>query len=437
MLIGILATSPLADANGGGYSFGIAETGQVSAFDLAGVAQVQIEEEDLKIHLLPTEAVVKVRYLLKNTGKKTKVRFGFPVESEPLFSSLGSIDEPLDSTKTPPGISDYRVTLDGKKLSAAWAPETADQATPPQELKGLAVWLVSEAKFPAKSDLVLEISYRVMHSGSEYSISDDTLETARSFHYRFSTGAVWQGPIAKGLVTITVDESISRSGMEIVKPVNRYQKTQSGWAWAFENFEPTLADDLQINVTPQIETRWLYGDDAGDHQAYVKRGSVWSLEHCGYEVKASSTLPSEGKFTYKPEHLKEWGSETTEICWSEGATGSGVGEWLEFTPKKASRMTGIRIAGGYQDYNRAELFTNNARPKTIELILNDEHRQTLSFLDEPDSVLFWIDGYSKPVESCKLIITAVYPGSRFEDLCLTQVSLLSYLEKEPEIQGAR
>lgn len=103
LLLTVLISGQLANANGGGYNFGIEETGQALAFDMEGVSEVRMEEEFLDIHLQPDDARVKVRYRLVNEGKKTKVRFGFPVEAQRPFSSFDPVSESHDPSVVPAG----------------------------------------------------------------------------------------------------------------------------------------------------------------------------------------------------------------------------------------------------------------------------------------------------------------------------------------------
>ena len=78
----LLALTQLLHANGGGYvRGGIENTGDVSGFEPKATENIRILDEKLTVGLGPNEADVEVRYLMRNmTGKKVKVRFGFPVE---------------------------------------------------------------------------------------------------------------------------------------------------------------------------------------------------------------------------------------------------------------------------------------------------------------------------------------------------------------------
>ena len=46
-------------------------------------------------------------------------------------------------------------------------------------------------------------------------------------------------------------------------------------------------------------------------------------------------------------------------------------------------------------------------------------------------------GYDQPVKKLRLTVKEVYPGSRYEDMCISDVALAVKLDKAPKIQPAR
>ena len=83
------------------------------------------------------------------------------------------------------------------------------------------------------------------------------------------------------------------------------------------------------------------------------------------------------------------------------------------------------------------LFKANARPKKILVELNGEHQLTVEVPDLMESFEFPIKDYAKPVKKIRLTFQEVYPGNRFEDLCVSGVSLHVRLDKKPKIRPAR
>lgn len=420
-------------ANGGGYSYGIEFTGGIRPFEPKGVENISIEEETLDIFLHAKHADVEVRYRMKNAGSKQKVRFGFPVESpKPIWHT---VEETLEQ---PAAFGNYQVVIAGKKVKSVWRSVVANAAEKARRLHGLSGWMVSDYTFPKEKELLVQIRYRVEHSGSNMGISDDSMISARKFDYRFSTGAVWKGAIRKGQVTVRLGEGLKKGDVNFLQPTERFEWMDGTWVWDFKNFEPTLVDDLKIEIGEDVEVRSFYGDRKKYQiSSWIRKGAVWSEEHSKYEVKASSTLPAHKDYSYEAANVKSWrnNEENETNCWAEGAKGSGAGEWLEFTPTETRILTGFHVAGGLW---KKELFEDNARPKLVTILLNEEYSFQATLPDEQSwEDWIWIPNYHKPVKKVRMTFNEVYQGKRFEDLCISRVTFLAKLAKEPKFQGAR
>lgn len=166
---------------------------------------------------------------------------------------------------------------------------------------------------------------------------------------------------------------------------------------------------------------------------FVSRGEKWSIAHVNYAVKASSTLPPSGDLTYGPENLKEmWPSDK---AWSEGADGPGIGEWLELTPEVPKRLSGIEILPGYVKNDK--LFLANARPRKILITLNDESSFSTEIPDSPVSFFIPISDYRKPVKTIRFTFQEVWPGTTYQDLCVSNIQLHVHLDRKPKIHPVR
>lgn len=223
---------------------------------------------------------------------------------------------------------------------------------------------------------------------------------------------------------------IPASELKVIKPVNRFRKDGDNWVWDFENLEPTMADDLEIEAAPEIQT---YESGAPEGSMYVSRGGKWSICHVNYRVKASSTLPAEGEFSYSAENLKSlWSPDT---AWSEGVKGAGVGEWFELSPEVPKPLAAIEMDPGY--FGSEELFQANARPKKVLVELNGEHSFTATVQDARVTCHIPIQGCTKPVKTIRMTFQEVWPGRKHEDLCVSAIRLHVRLDKKPKIQPAR
>jgi hypothetical protein len=435
----LLLIQPL-HANGGGYfRGGVENTGDIAGFEPKATENIRILDENLTIRLGPKEAEVEVRYLMRNvTDKKVKVRFGFPVEESADRNLMGEPDR--DKAPDPKRLAyckNYQITAAGKAVKATWQGELRESKEPP--FKGVAGWLISEITFAANEEKPVMIRFQSEYPLEEWGVSDDGSSSAALFRYRLSSAACWAGTIGMGKIVVE-PHGIDPADIRILKPVNRFQKQGVRWVWEFENLEPTLADDLEIEARPE---EFVYGGrttsgEFFDHESpphllthIVKRGEKWSMLHSNYEVKASSTLPNDGDIRYSPENIREhWEGN----AWSEGEPGPGTGAWLELTPAVAKPLLGIRMKPGYQ---KEGLFKANARPKKVRVELNGEHRFDADIADVEEEITIPVTGYSKAVKKIRLTFTEVYPGTRFEDLCVTGVRLHARLDKKPNVQPAR
>ncbi len=424
-------------ANGGGYfRGGVENTGDVAGFEPKATENIRILDEKLTIRLGPKQADVEVRYLMRNiTDKKVRVRFGFPVEESFDRSFMGEPERNKESDgKRLAYCKNYRITAAGKAVKSTWQGEPGESKELP--FKGVAGWLVSEITFAANGEIPVMIRFQSQYPDEQWTVSDNGSSSAALFRYRLSSAACWAGAIGTGKIVVE-PSGIDPADIRILKPVNRFRKEGVRWVRDFENLEPSLADDIEIEARPAVNEYSEYlGKDAGHsklhlYATFVERRKQWSMLHSNYLVKASSTLPGDGDIHYHAENIREhWEGN----AWSEGAPGPGAGAWLELTPAVPKPLLGIRMKPGYQ---KEGLFKANARPKKIRVELNGEHRFDADIPDVEEETAIPVSGYSKPVRKIRMTFTEVYAGSRFDDLCVTGVRLHVRLDKKPNVQPAR
>jgi hypothetical protein len=429
------AVSVSLSGNGGGYHRGgLASSGDVMGFEPEGTGKVRIVDEKLEVELGESMVQVRVRYLMRNmSGKRVKVRFGFPVEEGPEMA----LGEGLDGKWTKKNdslqyVRDYRIEAGGKRLKTEW--EVESKPAIDKRFAKLKGWLISELRFDAGEEKVVRISFGSAYEQSMEAVSDDVHEGALKFVYRLSTGAVWEGPIGNGRIELK-PVGIPAGELRVIKPVNRFRREGDSWVWDFKDLEPTLADDLKIEVRPAVDRYWrpLEGKDwEGPRGEFVKRGESWSVRHANYQATARSTLPDDGDISYGVDNLKSpWRGK----AWSEGAEGSGAGAWLGLVPQVAKPLSKLLIDPGY--FKSEALFRANPRPKKVTVLLNGEHRVEARIPDLRRRVTIPLGNYHKPVSKIRLTVDEVWPGDRHEDLCISYVGLEAELDEKPEVRGAR
>jgi len=418
----LLATLP-AFPNGGGYARGgVESTGTLTGFEPKGTENIRILDEHLTIRLGMDDADVKVVYRMKNqSGKRIKVRFGFPVKE----SSDGTMPTDDLNAVVPENIQkklihcqDYHAAAGGKTLKAKFEKEP-NRKDP--KFAGLAGWLVSKTTFAPGEEKQIVITYRSTYPRRSFSVSGRGSSAPKVFTYRLSTGACWAGTIQSGLVEI-LPNGVDPSWVRIIKPVNRFKKNGHSWVWKFQDLEPTLADDIVVEAVPTIEFM----------HAYRKIRGKWTMTHENYTVKASSTLPPDQHHSYYPAELND---SVRDNAWSEGAPGPGIGEWLEIRPKVAKPLTAIKMHPGYRETE--ELFQSNARPKRIKVILNGDHSFTADIPDKNAWCWIPVRNYDKPVKTIKIVFEDVWKGTHFEDMCVSEIALVAKLDKKPKLGPVR
>ena len=414
-------------ANGGGYfRGGVERAGDLAGFEPKETENIRILDEKLTVALGPREADVEVRYLMRNeTDKKVKVRFGFPVEES--FDTELMVAAGVDGsvkTQVLKYCQEYVITAAGKPVAAKWQGE--EKAVSDKRFKGLAGWLVSELTFAGGEEKPVMIRFRSAYPSEIWDVSADTSTTAAIFKYRLSTAACWAGTIGTGRIVLKPN-GIDPQELRVLKPVNRFKKEGDAWVWNFENLEPSLADDFEVEAQPEVRE---HSDT--ETTRHIERGGTWLLAHTNYEVSASSVLPPADGNSYEAAKLKSlWGNEP----WSEGAPGPGVGEWVEMVPTVAKPLAAIVVIPGY--FKSAGLFRANARPKKILVTLNGQHEFTTHLPDVREPFRIVIRDYVKPVKKIRLTFQEVWPGEKFEDLCVSGVKLEVKLDKKPKLEPVR
>lgn len=429
-----MALVALARGNGGGYfRGGVENTGDVAGFEPKATENIRILDEKLTVRLGQKQADVDVRYLMKNvTGQKVKVRFGFPVEES--FDDDMMAEEPSKKPAAQDGkklayCRGYQITESGKSVKSTWQGEVnpANDA----RFKGVAGWLVSEMTFAANEEKPVMIRFQSSYPLSEWSVSENGSVSAGLFRYRLSTAACWNGSIGTGRIVLK-PQGIDPSWLKAIKPVNRFRREDGNLVWTFENLEPTLADDFEIEARPAVNYSAARSQmKEGTYAEYQERNHQWVMAHSNYQVRASSTLPPDQGIKYDAENIRlPW-----REMWSEGAEGPGIGEWLELVPELPKPLAAISIKPGC--FKSDALFAANARPKKMRVELNGEESFTVEIPDLKEEFEFPVSGYRKPVGKIRLTFEDVWPGNRFEDLCVSSVRLHVRLDKKPKLDPCR
>lgn len=135
-------------------------------------------------------------------------------------------------------------------------------------------------------------------------------------------------------------------------------------------------------------------------------------------VEASSTYNGD-RATHIAYNLLDGSPKTN---WTEGVSGYGEGESVDFHFQKKQTVVGFTIwAGNHYDDS---YYVKNARPKTITLTFADGSAKEYTLQDKRKEQTFYFD-QTVETESVLLTITSVYDdGAVYEDTVISEISFL-------------
>jgi len=349
--------------------------------------QVVMLSEDVTIRVIDSQKsrfkpvrdlLVEANFILKNTGDETELEMGFPF--------------PAPSKKNPYYFkpSNFDVLLNGKK--AKFSDKECKEGD-------FSLWYHWKVKIPEKETLVVTIRYRYFSSQPYTESWYDPYHYSR---YLLSTGKYWKGPIGK--IKFYLDYNPDEIDIYRASPDNYYHRYgRLEWRW--------------INHEPEKDISFeMWGKSMFKAFFHKKRVDITRDE-----INSSSTLRPEKQ--YSPINAFD-GDKTT--AWVEGVGGYGQGEWLFFNLSEKNKfdktwlfyLEKFGIRNGYT--KSKELYRKNNRVKTAIIEFSDGTRREIELKDIDE--VQWFD-LSPPVKtgSFKLIIQSVYPGSRCDDTCISDI----------------
>lgn len=408
------------------YDDGVFSSGALRAFEPRHMEAVRIVDENLVIDLGDRAADIEVRYLMRNeTGKRVKVRVGFPIEETRAWVPSGNIW----LSASAPG---YRIAAAGKAIKAKFVAEKEISIPSRVNPPGIAGWMVSEITFGPRAEVPVAVTFSQPYAYDNLATDYESDFGAKIFRYRLSTAAAWAGPIGRGRIELRT-KKIDPAEVKVLKPAKRFARQGNAWVWEFENLEPTLADDLEIQAAPGGSTSTTYVDerrgkddvrdalpDDAVRSTWIERGGRWFLEHQNFRARASSELAAGAANNVRDDDYN------TE--WIEAAPGPGVGEWLEVRPEFPKPLSAVTL------YFRDG--PSNPVPKKIRVELNGEHRFTEE-VPERGLLRFPVLGYTKPVKTMRIIFEEVRPGEQTEEAGISKVLLEAVSARKPKLGPAK
>lgn len=143
-------------------------------------------------------------------------------------------------------------------------------------------------------------------------------------------------------------------------------------------------------------------------------------------VEASSFLWNDWNRFQENYHPNYVADDDPRTAWTEGAATTGAGEWIRVHVSELAGTSRVRlkIRNGYQ--KSPSLFAANARAKGVVVRLlpsGAEHEVTLTDASGWQEVA--VEQPAGPLEAVELRATSVYEGTRYTDLCLSDVQVFA------------
>ncbi len=447
----------VARANFGGYEAGNASTGNVQplartedVFRPAGLAEVEMQSELLQITLHVETADVEVNYTLHNPGEKAvNVTAGFPTASQDV-GPPGLSDSTEQARRDPHDVTDYHLFVDGKEVPWKLEAQSHQRVNSDALMDGTysapePYWFVSTVLFKPGESHAVRVRYQAQYRNAWSSVSDDAHVLPTTLGYQLSTAAGWKGPIGKGRVVVAADTTDADAVK--IRPEGRFKREGRAFVWEFSDLKPTLADDLTVQVREDYETyppdyavakdrpegiKSDPGQNIGYYEVHPGGAAYWVNQL--YHVTATSTLDPK---LYGPENVWEASSDSTK-AWAEGVPGDGLGEGLDLTLDRPMRLHAVGIVNGF--HKSRELYHANNRVAELSVSLNGEKDFVVTIPDEyltSEQYWFPLNGYDKPVRTVRLRINKVYPGTKYQDTCISGITLKAKLSKTPKMGPVR
>lgn len=420
----LVCAAAAASANGG-IPWESIEPG-AARITLKNDRNLLLEKEDLTISLEEDAAVVTCEYVLTNTLREAKdVDFAFSI---PIATAVGITDVFLE----------YGIRDGGRSIPFERR-EEVDNESDPWESQ-YRVWELSRLHFAPQEKKRLSITYTV-RTGTWARICAAYYDT-NSFSYNlFPAASFGDGKIKEFTLTIVTEKIfpygghiVSVSGMDLAVDKNLVVQKYS-----FTDFD--VSENREIRIEYDINGYYI----AQYVGAFDEYGRTFK------SVTATSEL-QEGRTLYAAKNLADRDYAT---AWVEGRNGFGSGERIHFELSEKNAhpgfldisMTHLYLVNGFRKSEKT--YYENNRVKTLRLYVNGKTVGDITLPDRPYSPVtdrnlayegdllnvmlgdLYTDEYNKKrnafhgVESFDIEILDVYPGTKYDDTCISEIVVLN------------
>jgi hypothetical protein len=426
LLILLLIVSEMALPNGSPINTGeIRRTGNIRMIQKK---DIRLLTETIAVRLSGDYADVRVSYSFLNTGPADKVTYGFPIECAPY---TGEEFAPKEEALT-----DFRIEVQNDfESSRRLLPLLQTQikkTDPDNEFSPYWKWHIVEIEFADKEYLNVFVSYRVKSSLEDYVYTKSFRPefSPRTFRYSLNPAMNWgDGLVQYCRIQVDTREFAKHGAAVSTISPGGYSAKDGMITWSHENLDLSKAADIEI----------VYDNSSAEFTRYVNESRVPPEGIAA--SRASSVLKTDAinRYGYGADKLFDGDLDT---AWAEGASKSGVGEWVEVEFKEAKTLEAIGIVNGYTknealyrandkirkirlDIEYVDRRYPNSHPETVEVELDEKQFNDLNRKAAGPFISWLADfGMGELVKKIRLTILEVTPGEKFSDTCIAELYLL-------------
>lgn len=391
---------------------------------LARKATTRIVREDLRVSIYDQQADVFVKYRFSHDAEPQNIVIQFPVDYEESSDFAFGDSAPIGEVVV--SMNDHQIPVG--RIEEVASARTIKAQDYESTLKRK--WYEFEVPFVPGTRNELMVEYSIAVSYGDWETNKDFFGSMspRTFNYTFAPAMYWGDGVIDTL-SVAVDASALVSAGATIEKVEPFTFSTAGGIYTYEaiGFKPGQSPDLlfQYDLSRPQFSQILRANRIDPSQVT--------------SVTASSTL----KGSYSPRNVLD---DDFSTAWVEGAPDDGVGEWIELTFDELDGLAYIGIVNGYA--KSKELYYANARIKRAKVAIHyryENGEQQVSEYEHDCKDIPWSEydydtfismvttleecgeGYiGRPVSRIRITVMDVYPGTKYDDLCISEVFIGAY-----------
>lgn len=436
-LIFLFSIMPLFVYGNGGGTYVISSAMRSSDPILRRIKDINLLSEKLQINLSSDCSEVILKYVLWNSSDKdyTDIDYAFPLD-------YLSGNTPGNNYVIPqPEISNIYFSFNGKALDFASSESTAIPSPTEAEFENSTFindsamkellcrrWYYTRFSIAKYSLVNLEVRYTLRNlqlsdGSSPLNLDYFDFPSQQQLIYDFSPAASWGDGIIRDFYVEVNSRDLFFSGKKkgvITKGLD-FQEEGNKLVYRMRNFNLNKAQPLYI----------CYDGEEISSLECLRQHMISPKE---YSSRASQELKN-----YPTTNLSDMNFETAWVCKS-------VGDWIEFSfdEATANQLAGFCFVNGHQ--KSAQTYEQNSRVKTLKIEFKntdnstnrteeDGYSEVITLEVRPYEPLYFENlithAYyhdffeaSYPIKTVRLTIEEVYPGTKYNDICISEIIFL-------------